>query len=424
MLRMRLLVALCVLALPGILLAPVWNLAGLGAGEDDVLYYFPMRAYFGELVAAGEWPWLNPWTGLGRPYAADPQTALVYPFTWLFGVLPPLEAYPIVLWAHYSIALWGMYRLLRLQGLEARAALFGGIAFAFCGFLVAHRAHFTMQQAAAWSPWVFWGLLRYAGPGNPAVASRRGRRAGADELLFSPQARDPRDVRRLVVAGFLTAMPCLAGHVQIAALLALGSLLFVLAQPAPASPTPVRLRLVVALRWLIAWVCAAGIFAVQWMPTFEYLRQCTRTARGWHDFVENSWHPLAVIGWLMPMLLGQRTPNFFGPSWWGPWHQVEMFAYAGIVPLLLAALAIRAGWRTDPRRRAWMVLGGFGVLLALGQYGPVCTILYYLPGSSLFRCPARALLLVNLAIAALSAHAFHDLAAGNSPSVIHCGQQR
>ncbi len=417
MLRTRLLVALCVLALPGLLLAPVWTLAGLGAGEDDVLYYLPMRAYFAQLVEAGHWPWLNPWTGLGRPYAADPQTALAYPFTWLFATLPPLQAYPLVLWAHYSLALWGMYRLLRLQALEPRAALFGGIAFAFSGFMLAHRAHFTMQQAAAWTPWVFWALLRYAGPGNPALAAHRSRRSAAAELVFAPGARDPRDVRRLAIAGLLTAMPCLAGHVQVAALLALGSLVFLLVQPAPSLNTAWRFRLRVVLRWFVTWVCAAGVFAVQWLPTVEYLRQCTRTGRAWHDFVENSWHPLALVSWLMPMLLGQRTPNFFGTAWWGPRysHQVELFAYAGVVPLLLAALSVRVAWREDPRRRAWLLLGLFALLVALGEYGPLCPILYFVPGSSLFRCPARALLLVNLALAALAASALHDLGAATSP---------
>jgi hypothetical protein len=162
-------------------------------------------------------------------------------------------------------------------------------------------------------------------------------------------------------------------------------------------------------------MCAAGLFAIQWLPTFAYVRVCTRVERTYLDFVENSWHPASVLDWTMPMLFGQRTPNFFDQRYWGPSHQVEQFAYGGILPLLLAALAVRAGWRGDARRRAWVVVGALGLLLALGQYGPVCPLLYWVPGSSLFRCPARALLLVNLAAAGLAAVALHDVGSGSSP---------
>ena len=57
----RLGVALVVLLAPGALLTPVWRLAGLGASEDDVLYYLPARAFFHDTIRDGQWPWLDPW---------------------------------------------------------------------------------------------------------------------------------------------------------------------------------------------------------------------------------------------------------------------------------------------------------------------------------------------------------------------------
>ena len=77
----RIVVALVVVLLPGILLAPTWRLHGLGAGEDDILYYFPARTFFHDTILSGAWPWLNPWIGAGRPFIADPQTAFWYPST-------------------------------------------------------------------------------------------------------------------------------------------------------------------------------------------------------------------------------------------------------------------------------------------------------------------------------------------------------
>ena len=115
------LLALAIL-LPSVAMTPVWRLGGLGAMEDDVLYYYPSRVFFHESIGAGEVPWIDPWTGLGRPYVADPQSAFFYPFTWVFALLEPGAAYAALLWLHYVIAFAGMYRLLRGQRLSRAAA--------------------------------------------------------------------------------------------------------------------------------------------------------------------------------------------------------------------------------------------------------------------------------------------------------------
>lgn len=450
--------------LPGFVLAPAWRLAGLGAFEDDILYYYPARAFFHDCLARGEWPTINPWTGLGRPVAADPQAALWYPFTWLFASLPTPVAYPASLWLHYSLALVGMYRLLRSLGggapiggaarardaqaaeetphmhaaarasdarcgLHPLAALFGAVAFAFCGFLLAHRAHFALQHAAAWTPWVFWRLRRYTRAGG----------AG-----------------RLAAAAIVAALQALAGHAQIAALTALGTLVYLVAERhgerrlagAAAGEAQRRTKVapgatgtahrgaralgalivglaarrggytwlgVVAQRWGLAWLCAGGLFAVQLVPTVLFLRECTRSQRGFADLVENSWRPVSIVNWLTPMLFGQRTPNVFEVPYWGPSHQCEQFAYAGILPLLLAGAVVATGWRVCAARRPWAIVLGFSILLALGEFGPVCYALYFVPGGSLFRVPARGLLLFNLSLAVLAALALHALLVPPTP---------
>ncbi|MCH8806956.1 MAG: hypothetical protein IH986_12815 [Planctomycetes bacterium] len=419
--RARLLILILFLSLPGAMLAPLWRLGGLGAGEDDILYYYPARVFFHESITAGQWPWINPWTGLDRPYAADPQSAIWYPLTWLFAILPPIIAYPTSLWLHFSIALWGMYRLLRsipsragpavagrstpsvsrapsvsdgsnaahaddADGMHRTAAIFGAVAFAFCGFILAHRVHLSMHHAAVWAPWVFWRFQRYAHAGG---------------------------MTRLAAAAGVAAMQCFAGHVQIAAFTALGSLVLLMLDRRSESVRSHVPR--VALRWLLMWVCAAGLFAVQWMPTLAALRLSTRTDANYWLFTLNSWNPASALGWIMPMLFGQRTPNFFDQEYWGPSHQVEQFSYVGILPLVLSVLALVAGWRSDPRRRPWVWLGVFALLLALGRYGPVCPILYWLPGAAVFHVPARALLLFQLAVAVLAATVVHDLVAAPTP---------
>lgn len=374
------LVALTALALPGVMLAPLWRLGGLGAGEDDVLYYYPSRVLFHDSITAGRIPWLNPFTGLTRAYVADPQSAFFYAPTWLFALLDPSAGYPALLWVHYSLALIGMYRLLRACEMDWRAALFGAACFAFSGYLIAHRAHFTLHAAAAWTPLVLWRLRRFAQDGGAA---------------------------RLLAAVGAAAMQCFAGHVQIAALTAAGSLIWLLLVGVNRRET--------ALRWLLCWLYTGGVFAIQLAPTLAYLAECTRPQNPFFEFVDNSFSPLSLVNLVMPMFFGQRTPNFFDQPYWGPSHQVEQHAYVGILPLALAAASLRAGWRADPLKRGWAGLLAAGAVLALGQYSPVYPLLYFVPGASVFRVPARAMLLVDLALAALSASALHDLISDPTP---------
>jgi hypothetical protein len=394
----RIAIGLAFILLPGIVLAPAWSLAGLGAGEDDILYYLPSRIFLHESVAADQRPWINPWSGLARPHLADPQSALLYPPTWLFALLPPLDAYPLTLWLHYSLALWGMYRLLRAQALSRRAAVFGAVAFGFCGFMLGHRAHLTMQHAAAWAPWVLWRWQRYVA--HSRAAPRTGRSA----------------LPQLAAAAFVAAAQGYAGHVQVSGLTFLAALVYSLADMDWTAPSA-RLRRISGVigRWALLLLLTAGLFAAQWMPTLSYLLDCSRLERTYGDFVENSWSAASAVLMVTPMLLGQRTPNFFEPAWWGPSHQSEQFAYVGLLTLALALLALRAGWWTDRSRRRWIILALFGLLLALGRRGPIAPVLYWIPGSSLFRCPARAMLLVDLALAALAAVTLNDLAGTLTP---------
>ena len=402
-------IAIIVFVTPGFVLAPAWWSGGLGPDEDDILYYIPIREYFQRCIVRGDFPLFNPWNGLGRPFLEDPQTALFYPATWLFAIFETWLAYPLHLWLHYSLALWGCYRLLRAQSLDPRAAIFGAVTFAFCGFMLAHRAHLTMQAAAAWLPIVLWRSEALRRTGFPSLLARS-----------AQVASDPAALRRFAMPFLLLtcaiALQCFAGHVQMAALSFFAAVILTLApRPITGSPPPWhRLR---AFAWLLgAGLTAGGLFAVQWIPTLGYLRICDRADWSYYEFTDNSLSPASVLLMVFPFLFGQRTLNdWFASEYWGPSHQCEQTGYVGLVALVLAMFALRRPWRLDATRRPYGWLLGFGILLAIGRWGPLCPFLYWLPGSSLFRCPARALLLIDLALAALAASVVNDLVCDPTP---------
>ncbi|MBK8914028.1 MAG: hypothetical protein IPM64_05390 [Phycisphaerales bacterium] len=378
-------IAALALLLPLAVLLPAWPLAGMGIDEDDILYYLPARVMVGEALRAGRLPELNPASGMDRPVLVDPQNAVWYPATWLFAFLPPPIAYGVSLYGHFVLAFCGAYRLLRHVRCSRGAAAFGAVVFAFGGFMLAHRAHLALHAAAAWTPLVFLAMERFLTRPSGATLS---------------------------IAALVAALQALAGHVQIAGLTALATLVFVAMRPV-AEAAALRALGSRVVRWAMVWGAAAGLCGVQLIPTLRHLPECTRVDRGFRDFVENSWSPASAMTWTMPMLPGQRHPNLFSESYWGPSHQCEQFGYVGILPLLLAAAAavVRRG---NERLRPWKWVALFAVLLALGPLGPVCPLLYLVPGSNLFRVPARAMLFVQLAAAVLSAVALDDLRRGLS----------
>jgi hypothetical protein len=96
----------------------------------------------------------------------------------------------------------------------------------------------------------------------------------------------------------------------------------------------------------------------------------------------------------------------FGPAF------TEFVGYVGMIPLLLALLAL---WR---RRggSAWifgLLFAGLGIFLALGRWNPFYYLLYQIvPGFDLFRTPARWMMLYTLGMAVLAGVGIGDRGSG------------
>ncbi|NLX15337.1 MAG: YfhO family protein [Phycisphaerales bacterium] len=368
----RVLVSGLIVLLPVVLLAGAWRLGGFSALEDDLLYYLPIRQYIGERIAAGEWPLWNPQVGMGTSLAGDPQSGLWYPATLLFAILPPREAYSVGLIAHFALAGAGMYRFLRASKLDWRAALLGAIAFEFSGFLVAHRAHLTILQAAAWLPWMLYAWRRFADTGR---------------------------YRPFALASFCFGLQMLVQHMQvsiISVLLLSGYVMMVL--------WPRRRGL-----W---WAYPAGmglgaaLAAVQILPTWFYFAGSGRASPAYYLFVENSWSPTSTLLLLFPMIFGARTPNFWDQGWWGLSHFCEQSAYASILILVLAVASL--GLVRRHREMAfWWLACLVAMLLALGDTTPISTpiskLLFHVPVYHNLRVPARWILVWSIAWPILAA---------------------
>lgn len=136
--------------LPGRTFAPVDLLRDFEAWKDDptarvrvsnsalsdvVVQFIAWDVESARLLRAGEMPWTNRFAGEGAPLFANPQTALLSPFTWprlIFG----LHGWAITALLKLLAAALCAYWLAREMGVPDRQAIVSALVFMTSGFLV------------------------------------------------------------------------------------------------------------------------------------------------------------------------------------------------------------------------------------------------------------------------------------------------
>jgi hypothetical protein len=353
--------ALGLLAIAMLFYYPLVFLGRVLVDYDAFVYFYPQRTFLAQSLLSGRIPLWDPNLFLGAPFLANPQTAVLYPPSWLFLLGSVQAIYTAQLVLHAFLAAYFTYLLARHAfGVMPLAAMVGGLAYAFGGFAVGQVGHLNQISAAAWLPAT---LLAY----NRFAVTRR--------------------VFWLGLGALALGMQLLAGHPQetYMTLIVLGIFGVVTA--------PWR-----NVSWLIvcavagAGMCVLGatLAAAQLLPTLELAPLSIRgEGVNWADAVAGS----------LPSYLAVRA---LLPPYWINVPYTEYLGYVGVVALTLAFLAVLCG---RPRPVVFGVLVSFlGLFLALGEnngwYGLIFTAV---PGFDTFRVPARWLLLWEFGVAILAA---------------------
>jgi hypothetical protein len=125
-----------------LLIFPPWSILAPGLRManpllTDVAFMFhPWLIYAGREIAAGRFPLWNPHSFGGAPFFANPQTALLFPLTWIAYVLPAALAITLTSILKFSVAGAGMYWFLRLLAIRPLPAVVGALAFMLNAALV------------------------------------------------------------------------------------------------------------------------------------------------------------------------------------------------------------------------------------------------------------------------------------------------
>ena len=355
---------------------------------DVLMQNYPFRQYFAEGLRLGELPLWCSQIYCGFPLFAESQAGAAYPVQMLiYLLLPDTAAFNTSILLHLLLAGGGTYKLVRALGTTPLPALLSAVTYVFSGTLVMRLMHTNMIYGAAWLPVVLCLV----------------------ELYFRTSK-----TRYLFGGGIAMGMVLLCSHPFITTSTAIFVSTYYLYRalgPGHGRALPDSSRL---LRWgglFLIMGLGAALAAIQIVPTLELISLSSRGAPQEGFRVVGSLPPSNLFTLFVPGLFGNPALGSYRGEM-GYEFFWESCCYVGIVPLMLAAVAMVR--RPD---RASVFFGcAFlaAVLLAMGSYSFLFEPFHTLPILEGQRLPARYLILATLFLAVLAGLGLHKVFASRS----------
>jgi O-antigen/teichoic acid export membrane protein len=374
--------------------------------SDLVLENLVWKQFIVQSIQDGDVPLWNPHLFAGVPFLAAGQHSALYPFSILFYILPLIRAFGLFTVVQLWLAGAFMYLFMRVLRQGRFPALIAGITYQLSAFFLVSVVFTMIIAAAVWLP-LLLAIIE--------MMVRKQEEKGTGPFV---------PIVYVVMGGIALGMHVLAGHPEI-----LVYTLMVMAYYA-------LIRLILLWRRVGSWKPALrlglwlaftvglglGLGSVQLIPLLEVVTR---------NFREGSVTYSDVVGWAYPtrQVLTFVVPDFFGNpahhgywdlvtrQWvaverifWGIKNYVEAGSYVGILPLVLALVAVvpvacrtDANQRSEDRRHVWIfaALAVVSLLLVFGT--PLYAVLYYgLPGIKQLHSPFRWVFPYTLSVAVLA----------------------
>lgn len=399
---------------------------------DLLLENYVWKQFIVDSLRAGSLPLWDPYVFAGHEFLANGQHSALYPLTWLVFVMPVHRAFGVFMVLQLGFAGLWMYILGRVLKAGRPGALIAAVIFQLSGFMVISAVHPMIVAGASWLP-LLLALIE--------CTITRAR------VPWRERAMLPWALAGAVALG----LQILAGHAE--------TTYFVLLVMAAYAGWRLLIRALThttrlwraevlspALGLLLMVGLGLALGAVQWIPFYE-------VAQG--SFRQGGASLSEVLGWAYPKrrLITFLVPNFFGnPTHrairdvftgerlratvnahgdpirafdWGLKNYVEGAAYLGVLPLLLALIAVIHPPSRDPSAAAardsgrantlWTRIGSWLrrphvpfftglILFSLGSiFGtPLYALVYALPFLSQSHSPFRWVFPLTVAVSALA----------------------
>jgi len=324
------------------------------------------RVFYAQAIKSGHFPLWNPYEFSGYPFLAGIENAIFYPLNLLFLIMPVERAANYCVILHFFLAGSLMYLFLRTLRLRHPGALLGGFVFMFNGFWIGRSI-----SCMAWLPLI---------------------------LLFLEKGIRKERAPYFILAGVAYAVQIFAGVVQFAFYSGVAIGIYFFFRFFSLAKERSRARKVrMVLSFLLACAVAFSLTAIQLMPTYELARHSTRVKVSYEEMAAESLPPENLLTFFIPEVFG----NSITTSYWGRGTFNELYAYLGILPLILALVAIL--FVRGKGLPIYLLIGGLGLFCALGRFTPFYKFFHlHFPVAGSFRIPAKFLYLLVFSISALA----------------------
>lgn len=372
------------------------------AMSDKFNLLYPDQVYGRTEAERGHLAEWNPHVLGGVPHAANPLTAVFYPINWALLLVEPQTAPLVSAAIHVLLAGLFVFLFLRMIGLSAFSAAFGGCCFAFSGWVAAHLQNTQLVATVTW-----WPLG-----------------------LFAIEARLRGHGRwSLMILSLAFAMMWLSGFPQLAVL---GSFVMAawtvcgLAAHIREDGRSFVLRTAGGI--LLFTLIGLLLASVQLLPTLALMEHAGHQDATTESQLSERFRGAAWAGIVMPGFMG--GPDADWQTHWGAiiglgegparpalppnaMNWSERTIYPGILTLCLAIVGLI--YARDRVRWGLVVLAALGVLMSSSEL--IIRGLSHVPVMNV-GAPSRAVVLFPFAIACLAGCGFQVLLDGKMPKVM------
>lgn len=130
-------------------------------GFDNIRIFLPNIQLTVEELKHSRLPLWNPFIFSGNSHIGMYQTAIFYPFSLVFLFLPLIDAWSVLVIIQPVLAVLFTYLFLRSLKLPKSASMFGGLVFAYSGWMISWwEESLVIEHSILWLPLALFSLTR------------------------------------------------------------------------------------------------------------------------------------------------------------------------------------------------------------------------------------------------------------------------
>ncbi|MCE9642739.1 MAG: YfhO family protein [Candidatus Andersenbacteria bacterium] len=306
--------------------------------DDLKIIYYPIETIYAQFQHHWQLPlWSNEF-GFGQPLLEWGQLGFFTPVHVLLRALyvPPLILLQASVVIYFLIGSVSMYAYLRRRLFHPAAASLGAILFAYCGFMIGHLNHVNFYTSTMLLPLLLITI---------------------DIFLAKATLKNSATIAITAAAVAMSGQPQVVAYVFfIAGVIGLTTFIPTIKHNIKGAGKKIALT-------IFAGILGFCLSALAILPLQEFVPE-TERAGGlpYTELFEFSYPPYETITLLFPYFFGDHD-HYNGPKGFQ-----ELAAYTGIIPIMLAGIALTSWKKRKVERIAGIILVITGIALVLGQY--------------------------------------------------------